>query len=124
MCTYGCYIPWGWVCATGVPSFGGGGYTLLFHSMRMGVYLQVFHSGAGWGGGTYIYSSVWERGVPTGVPLLCDGCMYTHGCSTTEACVCIYSVTGVPLLRDGSVYTHGCSTAVGWVCTHGCSTAE
>ena len=77
----------------------------------------------GVGGVTYIYSSVWERGVPTGVPLLCDGCMYTHGCSTNEAWVCIYSVTGVPLLSDGCVYTHGCSTAVGWVCTDWCSTA-
>ena len=28
----------------------------------------------------------------------------------------VYIPTGVPLLSDGCVYTNGCSAAVGWVC--------
>ncbi len=85
---------------TGVPFQGGVGLTCIRPFWR-GVYLRVFH---------YCVMVVC---VLTGVPLLCDGCVYTYGCSTTGGCVGIYSVTCVPLLCDGCVYTYGCSTAGG-----------
>ena len=60
-------------------------YAGVFHCCVMGVYSWVFSC------------CVMGEYILTGVPLLCDECVYTHGW---------------PLLRDGCVYTQGCSTAV------------
>ena len=132
---YGCFILWiydsftqcGWECTyrCSIPGQGGVGVLTCICPFWRGLYLRVFR---------YCVMVVY---VLTGVPLLCDGRVYTYGCSTTGGWVgiiirsrvfhcCVLGVcilTAIPLLRDECVLT-GVPLPRNWcVDTHGCSTA-